>query len=491
MSKKAQALTKPQTTMRMSQEVLRAIRGTVGSHHAETGGMLGGDPETGLISRFHFDQTAQRSGITYSPNVDELNRVLHDDWNPAGVRLLGFAHSHPRGSSRPSGGDRVYAGRILAAIPDLGRLYLPIVMSAADKGEFELIPYAASKEDGQLVIEPVELVLEESTDAGSQPFLRSRSDETFSRVVEAYDLDRLRHSRIVAVGCGGAAEFLELLARASVQEFILIDKDVVSVSNIATQQAYRRDVGRLKVEAIAERIHDINPEAIVKPLWLSSDELSDSDFHGLLTRRIILDSAPEVTLLCGMTDSFHAQARVNRLALQYGVPSLCAQVYAQGRGAEVTFTHPETTPACHRCVLRSRYEAYLEAGFRNDVTSAGTPIGATARLNALKFWVTLALLHHGTNHPRWSRMLQRLGSRNLAQIRMDPDFEMPSLTRALAGADPARTVFDETVWLPQLPDNPANGLSTCPECQGTGDLRSAIGTFADTREMRPYRATVL
>src|SRR5947209_191492 len=66
--------------------------------------------------------------------------------------------------------------------------------------------------------------------------------------------------------------------------------------------------------------------------------------------------SPVITLLCGLTDSFWAQAQVNRLALHLGIPSLCAQQYQYGQAAEITFTYPGVTPACHRCMLNSRYK---------------------------------------------------------------------------------------------------------------------------------------
>jgi len=468
--------------MRVSPQVVARIRDTVGSMPPETGGMLGGNRDLNMVTDFHLDRGATCTRATYSPDDRLLNRVLTEEWNPAGVRLMGFVHSHPRSCRTPSGGDEVYADRILAAIPDLDRLLLPIVMTEGNDGHFELLPFAAKRNAGTLEIERIPLVVADADVAASARVSFSELT-TFARVRLAYDLDQLQRARIVAVGCGGAAEFLEGLARAGVGEFVLIDRDVVSETNLATQQTYRRDIGRMKVEAIAERIEDINPHTIVKPLYLFSDQLTDEDFMRLLRIRR-QGVQPGVTLLCGMTDSFHAQARVNLLALQFGVPSLCAQVYFEGRGAEVTFTHPETTPACHRCILNSRYRAYLHEGFRNDTTSDGTPIGSTGRLNALKFFIAMALLHHGTEHPRWGQMLTRIGNRNLVQVRLHPDVDLPVFARVFGNADPVRTFCDETVWLPQLPDNPANGYPTCPDCGGTGHLRHAMGTIPDTREMR-------
>src|SRR5205807_9646155 len=109
----------------------------------------------------------------------------------------------------------------------------------------------------------------------------------------------------------------------------------------------------------------------------------------------------KVTLLCGLTDQLLAQARVNRLGLQFGIPSLCAQMYQFGQVAEITFSFPGVTSACHRCMLSSRYKAYLRRGCRNAVSSDGVPIFATMRLNALVGMIALALLHHGTNHRLW------------------------------------------------------------------------------------------
>ena len=115
------------------------------------------------------------------------------------------------------------------------------------------------------------------------------------------------------------------------------------------------------------------------------------------------------------------------------------------------------------------------------MTSDGTPIFATTRLNSLKGFIALALLHHNTDHPRWGKLLERIGNRNLIQIRMDPDLgqtlKLGIFDRVFGGGDTSRILFDDVVWLPQKPDNPENGFPACPECGGTGDLSQAIGTI--------------
>src|SRR5947209_20282406 len=84
----------------------------------------------------------------------------------------------------------------------------------------------------------------------------------FQRVETAYDLKRMQGSRIISIGCGGAASFLEDLARCGIGEFVLIDPDIVEESNIATQQTYLADIGSPKVDCIAARLMQINPDAL-------------------------------------------------------------------------------------------------------------------------------------------------------------------------------------------------------------------------------------
>lgn len=543
-------------TLVLHWRVLEEVIKTIGNLPAESGGAIGGNGDGTHASIYHFDESSRNSAVTYSPDYKQLNRLFKSEWNPKGIRLRGFIHSHPGRMSCLSYGDEVYAENILKAIDDLDCLWLPIVNTVPDTGQFKLTPWAVYLlEKGvavvrgqiQVVHAPALSILEAGGErvlsairfdvplhdiaigtprrvlpvrtavacspAEEQPGCNTQEVEkrtegekvatascepserkidvntTFERVQSAYDLDLMLNSRIIAVGAGGAASWLEDLARAGLGQFVAIDPDVVSETNLATQQTYRRDIGRAKVDCIAERIRDINPTATFIAIPKSLDDLTDDEIR-CLSLNPLDGRATRRTVICGLTDNFFAQARVNRLALQLGVPSLCAQVYREGRGAEVTFTFPGVTPACHRCILSSRYRYFLEQGQGNDVTSHGTPIFSTTRLNAIKGFVTLALLHHGSSHPRWGNMLSRIGNRNLIQIRMDPDFaetmKMTVFNRVFEKADQDRLFFDEVVWLPQKQESPETGYSYhCPDCGGTGDLRNAIGTLQDTKLAQP------
>lgn len=78
-------------------------------------------------------------------------------------------------------------------------------------------------------------------------------------------VEKLSDSHVAVFGVGGVGGFaVEALARAGVGRIDIIDKDQVSRSNINRQIiALHSTIGRPKVLAMKERIHDINPDIIV------------------------------------------------------------------------------------------------------------------------------------------------------------------------------------------------------------------------------------
>ena len=509
--------------------VLKQMYQTIGKLHPEHGGVLGGDPATGTVTHFWFDQYGDRSGGTYSPDVERVNRLIDEDWGKADppARLLGFGHSHPHGCRRPSPGDERYARAILDARRSLDRLYLPIIMPETDGHSYELLFWIAERNGKDVRFRMLPVVAVDDADSPvnadakgvlskshapspvaaaipeSLAAARSRTavpvGQNFNRVASAYDLSRLAGSRVGFCGVGGMRKTVMLAARAGIEEFVLMDPGVYEAPNIGTQPCFVDEVDLAKVDAIKAEILRINPNARVIALKCEIDDLDDDAIHRLLTAPLLslpvpgrdeqtsIEVSPAHIALVGGTDSFFAQSRVNRLGLKFGWPTMLSAVYQNGSGAELTWVHPAVSRSCHRCALWCRYDAFLKEGYKNDVTSHGTPIFATQRLSALEMLMLMAILHHGTDHPRLGNLLRRIGNRSLVQIRLDPDFStnlgLKVFDRVFAHADKNRLFCDETVWLPQTPEDGNNGRRACPECGGTGDLRTSIGRFSDTRTM--------
>ncbi len=90
----------------------------------------------------------------------------------------------------------------------------------------------------------------------------------FSRtemIIGTDGLDTLRKSKIAVFGVGGVGSYaVEALARAGIGCFILVDDDLVCLTNLNRQIiATRKTIGKPKVEVMRDRILEINPDANV------------------------------------------------------------------------------------------------------------------------------------------------------------------------------------------------------------------------------------
>lgn len=79
-------------------------------------------------------------------------------------------------------------------------------------------------------------------------------------------LERLKKARVAVFGVGGVGGYaVEALARSGVGALDLIDNDKVSLTNINRQIiATHKTIGQYKVDVAEERVHDINPDCVVR-----------------------------------------------------------------------------------------------------------------------------------------------------------------------------------------------------------------------------------
>lgn len=78
-------------------------------------------------------------------------------------------------------------------------------------------------------------------------------------------MKKLADSTVAIFGVGGVGSFVaEGLARAGVGHLVLVDNDLICLTNINRQiHATSRTVGKKKTETMKARILDINPQAVV------------------------------------------------------------------------------------------------------------------------------------------------------------------------------------------------------------------------------------
>ena len=120
----------------------------------------------------------------------------------------------------------------------------------------------------------------------------------FSRtelIIGKENIEKLNKAKIAIFGLGGVGSYvLEGLVRAGIGNFVLVDKDVVDVTNLNRQIiATRKTIGKPKVEVARDRVLEINPDAKVQIY----QEFFMPETEGILDNSIdyIVDAVDTVT----------------------------------------------------------------------------------------------------------------------------------------------------------------------------------------------------
>lgn len=115
-------------------------------------------------------------------------------------------------------------------------------------------------------------------------------------------MERLNNASVLVVGVGGVGAYAaEMICRAGVGSITLVDSDTVKLSNVNRQlPALHSNVGRPKVDILAERFLDINPDAKINAIceFLTAENI-DAIFEGGFDYVVdAIDSiAPKVALI--------------------------------------------------------------------------------------------------------------------------------------------------------------------------------------------------
>ena len=128
-------------------------------------------------------------------------------------------------------------------------------------------------------------------------------------------MERLKKARVAVFGIGGVGGYVaEALARSGVFSLDLIDKDLVSLTNLNRQiVALHSTVGRPKVDVMKERILDINPQAQVRTYQC----LYLPDTRGLF-------DFSQYDYVVDAVDTVTAKLELISQAKQSGVPIICS-----------------------------------------------------------------------------------------------------------------------------------------------------------------------
>ncbi|MCY1744547.1 ThiF family adenylyltransferase [Ensifer sp. SL37] len=208
----------------------------------------------------------------------------------------------------------------LAAILAKGEpTFLIVVEGSGRLTAFDILP----KKDGKPLLLPYR-VIEEGA-------LARRS---------ASNREAIALSRVAIVGCGSVgSKVAASLARAGVRKFLFVDEDIFLTGNLVRNELDARAIGWHKVDALADRIAQIVPDAdiVTRKLALGS-QTSGTAMESALEMIGDCDLIVEAT---GDATSFNLCAGA---AKRNRKPMVWAEVFAGGVGGIVARARPDLDP---------------------------------------------------------------------------------------------------------------------------------------------------
>ena len=132
-----------------------------------------------------------------------------------------------------------------------------------------------------------------------------------SGYISAETQARIRRTRLLIAGCGIGSGPAVCAARMGFENFVLVDGDVVDVHNLNRQFYDFADVGRPKVQALAEKILRINPDANVETI---AAYLGEDNTDAIVARSdLVFDTVDFLDLPAIL--GLHGSARRHRLPI--------------------------------------------------------------------------------------------------------------------------------------------------------------------------------
>ncbi|MDR3215027.1 MAG: GNAT family N-acetyltransferase [Bacilli bacterium] len=129
------------------------------------------------------------------------------------------------------------------------------------------------------------------------------------------DLIKIQNNCVVIVGIGGVGSYAaETLARCGINKLVIIDKDVVDETNINRQLiALHSTINQAKVDVMAKRIYDINPDCQVIKMKLFLNEETFS---------LVLKEHPD--FIIDACDTIETKFLIINKCLENNIPFICS-----------------------------------------------------------------------------------------------------------------------------------------------------------------------
>lgn len=218
----------------------------------------------------------------------------------------------------------------------------------------------AYSDTGELVFS----IREDGVDVPLKTNLYAMKQDLFSRNAGLMESDWMADKCVVISGCGSVGGTMSLqLARSGVGRFVLIDSDCVEIHNVCRHCCNLTDIGRYKVDAVAERILQINPNAQIRKFHKQIQDVIHEDYADWIS--------PRNALFIGTCDNRTGNAYANDIANRFGAPFLSIGFMTRAWGGELFLCLPERHDVCYRCAFRKQVDAAVFAEHLHNYVDRG------------------------------------------------------------------------------------------------------------------------
>jgi len=232
----------------------------------------------------------------------------------------------------------------------------------------------------------------------------------------------MRQSGVILCGCGSVGSLAALdLARSGVGRFLLVDDDILSIENLCRHQCSIADVGRYKVDAVADRIRQINPYAEVITASCALEHLDPA---------VVAEFCQDISLFLACADSRRADRYGARLAVALQQPFLSIGLWERAFAGELFFWQPSRSLPCYSCAFAGLDPAFMARpqaarsfySTNSDVQKLSFQPGLAidiALVTQVGLKLALDLLNHG-NEEYVPRLVNQLSQYTLVCNSNDP-----------------------------------------------------------------------
>src|SRR3989344_2567536 len=187
--------------------------------------------------------------------------------------------------------------------------------------------------------------------------MRYTRQEIFSEIGKDGQ-NKLGKSSVVIVGLGALGSVsAELLARAGIGKLILIDRDIVELSNLQRQSLYDEgDIGKPKALAAKEKLNKINSEVEIDFYVedLNSGNINEiisinGNYNNVKNNKKYIKNNKNTDLILDCTDNLETRFLIN----DFSVKNRISFIYSSAVGSKgYVFNVIQKKTACLKCFLK-------------------------------------------------------------------------------------------------------------------------------------------